>query len=750
MPEPERLDLLKFFATDNLSHLNGPITIPRVDFPKVFNEIRKRYPTHAIQDLMRSFLKVVFLSTLPHFEKNIIKSILANCNNSDGIYYDSHYSYFFSGDSTFQHFRCRWWNRVSINKRGDSLFSLVRTIKGCSDFEAFFYVSKILHVDLSEHDVVQYQSLNDENFVRESHAYPVTEKNNAGTLYGSLDKEYTFENDHGRLSFKLQVWNRDNELYQLFYSLQHCDRTGDKEWKFISPPIKYLIFNRHLIYKLKNNDVHIHDDIDRSDSSCSGVSIINTWSGDFSISSLLDWDFLKGRDVTYLFDEYNLKSTMICFQLIDKFSKLKTQLKLRPVSNGLHQKNYMIDAGHGNTSPDFKNVGDLQVNNLYSLVNAKGDIAIDDFYKFAKNYHNIDLKQEEIEVESYPTTISDLERIQTDTSFMVDPLFREGAYVLITAKQKVGKSFFAIDISYMIAAGGSIKDWLSAKNPYKVLYIDSEMPTDGFKERIVSLQYNYNEKNLINENFSFRLLRDRGIKLDLTTPKDQEFVEGWIKGHKFIVFDNLDGLTNDAALYSKSWGLASSWFKSLTSRGITVFLVHHENEAGGKRGTGKITDDVDLSIVLKKPADCPKGKSIIEFHIMDARYLYGKSCDSFVIEYCTENNETKRTIRPFNADSKDYEKNVVPSGIKPQSGLEDLKSALLNPTRHAEKWYIQAGMFIIKGMPGRSKGTVGKRLKEFCESGLLIRKGIKQDAKYVLKVNLAEYCKMYEPPNPFG
>ena len=228
MSESEPVNLPHIFNLRHLSQLHGPINITPVDLSGVFNEIRTRYPTHAIQDLMRSFWKVIILSELPQFEENIIKTILVKCQKHEGFYYDSHYGYLFKADSAMQQVSGHWWTREVNSKHGDNLFSLVRTIKGCSDWEAFFYVSKILDVDLSEQDVVQYQSLEGETFVRESHAYPVNEKHNASTLFGNFAKEYTFNNDHGCSSFKLQVWTRDTESYQLFSSLQQCDKTEEK------------------------------------------------------------------------------------------------------------------------------------------------------------------------------------------------------------------------------------------------------------------------------------------------------------------------------------------------------------------------------------------------------------------------------------------------------------------------------------------------------------------------------------------
>ena len=69
----------------------------------------------------------------------------------------------------------------------------------------------------------------------------------------------------------------------------------------LPPKYEDMIYNRHLIDQNNYKEVHIHDDIANTHFSNSNSST-GTWAGDLSICSKLDWSFLQGRDVRYIFD----------------------------------------------------------------------------------------------------------------------------------------------------------------------------------------------------------------------------------------------------------------------------------------------------------------------------------------------------------------------------------------------------------------------------------------------------------------
>ena len=680
---------------------------------------------NKLQDIYRSFFKVILLSKI--HEKIILKTLLTNCKIVKNILHDSRFCYCLKSDNINGPYREEWWTSDSLLKC-KGIYTLIKFIKQCSDVQALYFVANIFNISFYDHNVSQYNCFSYDSIVM---------------LLGKPVIIYFFCNERGSRSFGLLEWHINDERIQLFSALYSDKKTKEMLWRLIIPPYKYMIYNRYKIEIFNLYTVCIHDDIADTVFSDKDTAI-GTWAGDLSISKKLDWSFLEGRTVYLIFDKFNLNSIKVMHDVICKLNLIDCAFGLYPVSDKDYSNNYS-----GFSEEKKKSISSLTLNNRYIFT-----MRIDEFYDFAKINHGLCLNQVWKKDKSFPTTIRDLDNINIDTSFMVNPLFKEGAYVLITARQKVGKSLFAIDISYMLATGELMTDRLSAKKPYKVLYVDSEMPVNEFKERTISLKANYDKKDLIDYNFNFIIGKSLNFSLDLTTKKSREFIDDLIQDSKFIVFDNLDGLACGTSLNASKWEKVSSWLKFLTSRGITVLLVHHENNDGKPRGTGKITDDVDLSIALKRPEDCPSGRTIIEFKIIDARYLYGKQLDPFIIEYVTENNETKRTIRQFCADLKDNDKQIIASEKKSITSHQYLEREILDPVRHSEKLYVQPGMFIINrktcvvGSAGKSKGTITKILNKLCESGLLIKTGKKpQNTRYVLRGNWGNYCKAYPLPD---
>lgn len=705
-------------------------TVDDFDINICFSIFKEKYKDKLFQDIVRSFLKVVCL--WPESEKKILQALfLKNDNHNKSIYWNSDYYYCHKKGHDNSHVPGQWWT-ADCSLKGNDLFSLVKSINRCSDYEAFLFAADILEVDLLESKVVQFQKSKGITFIPNCISYPsYLFRLKIIFIFSDEPIEYIFHNDKGSPSFKLLEWRSESQRVYIFLTIYEDNKSRIRTWEYMFPSkYSYMIYNIHYITNHKRKTVNIHDDISEAKFSNSLYSI-GTWAGDISIYSKLDWSFLKGRNVSYLFDKENILSIQIGSKLIQTFNDHGITLKLFPrvwPTVYIHNGNNKTRACEYPSWPE--------------------EMTLKKFYKYAEYRHNLDLKPKAKINKSFPTTIRDLDNIEIDTSFMVNPLFKEGAYVLITARQKVGKSLLAMDISYMLSTGESIGSRLIPKKQYNVLYVDSEMPINEFKNRIIALKELYVKKEYIDDNFNFINGQSLDFRLDLTKKKTIEFIEQQIKNTKFIVFDNLDKLAFGASINANKWDIVSSWFKSLTKRGITVFLIHHENNDGKPRGTGKITDDVDLSIALKKSLDCPKGKTIIEFHIMDSRYLFGDQCDSFIIEYCTEENKTKRFIRHFDADLNNNDKTFGSSEINSNPRSADIVSEILNPAIHDEKGYVKIGTFIVNGKhkSGKSRSTIKNIIKDLCKSGQLIKTGVKQDAKYWLKENHDKYHESPQQP----
>ena len=57
---------------------------------------------------------------------------------------------------------------------------------------------------------------------------------------------------------------------------------------------------------------------------------------------------------------------------------------------------------------------------------------------------------------------------------------------MVYAARGVGKTFFALNVAYAVASGGSFLNW-SAPKPRGVLYIDGEMPAVAMQERLANI-----------------------------------------------------------------------------------------------------------------------------------------------------------------------------------------------------------------------------------------------------------------------
>jgi putative DNA primase/helicase len=87
----------------------------------------------------------------------------------------------------------------------------------------------------------------------------------------------------------------------------------------------------------------------------------------------------------------------------------------------------------------------------------------------------------------------------------------------------------------------------------------------------------------------------------------------WRKDAKSLMLDNgiqLVALDNIASLApgldensKKDWDPINQWLIDLRFSDITVALLHHENKAGGQRGTSAREDNIDSTISLVRPHD---------------------------------------------------------------------------------------------------------------------------------------------------
>jgi putative DNA primase/helicase len=73
---------------------------------------------------------------------------------------------------------------------------------------------------------------------------------------------------------------------------------------------------------------------------------------------------------------------------------------------------------------------------------------------------------------------------------------------------------------------------------------------------------------------------------------------------KLWVIDNLASLTSGLDENKKQdWDPINSWLMELRFAGISTIMIHHEGKDGRQRGTSAREDNLDISMMLKKPHD---------------------------------------------------------------------------------------------------------------------------------------------------
>jgi putative DNA primase/helicase len=193
---------------------------------------------------------------------------------------------------------------------------------------------------------------------------------------------------------------------------------------------------------------------------------------------------------------------------------------------------------------------------------------------------------------------------------ILSPFMPEKSLSMIYAAPGIGKTYMALNIGLAISNGWEMfgGKWKVAE-PCKVLYVDGEMGTESFQERILGLcghntppyEIKY-EDNFFSYNAS---LQENPIP-DVSTLDGQFKIESLLQrlgDVKLLILDNLSclcrvGSDNDA----ETWTPVQEWLIRLKSSGTSVLLIHHANKTGGQRGSSRKEDVLDSVLTLTRPS----------------------------------------------------------------------------------------------------------------------------------------------------
>ena len=216
---------------------------------------------------------------------------------------------------------------------------------------------------------------------------------------------------------------------------------------------------------------------------------------------------------------------------------------------------------------------------------------------------------------------------------ILNPILPEQGLVMLYAPRGIGKTHVALWMAYTIACGGEmfLGKWKCEK-PYKVLFVDGEMPASTLQMRLSSIVAS--SENELEDVDNLKIItpdcQELGIP-DLSTLPGQEWLEPHLEGINLLILDNLSSLCRSGRENeSESWNPLQGWLLKLRKAGISVLFVHHAGKGGNQRGTSKKEDILDTVIVLRKPNDYdPKEGARFEVHYEKARGFYGDEAKPF-------------------------------------------------------------------------------------------------------------------------
>jgi hypothetical protein len=183
-----------------------------------------------------------------------------------------------------------------------------------------------------------------------------------------------------------------------------------------------------------------------------------------------------------------------------------------------------------------------------------------------------------------------------------EPVYLLGSWLtttsrtLLVAETGLGKTNFGIALAMAVAAGAPFLHW-GARRPCRGLYIDGEMSSRLFKERLEDGVARLGEVPA-----GFFALSHEDIEgfAPLNTPAGQACVEKIIEkigGVDFIVFDSIMCLVAGDMKDEEPWQQALPWIRSLTKRSIGQLWIHHTGH-DATRSYGTKTREWQLDTVM--------------------------------------------------------------------------------------------------------------------------------------------------------
>lgn len=256
--------------------------------------------------------------------------------------------------------------------------------------------------------------------------------------------------------------------------------------------------------------------------------------------------------------------------------------------------------------------------------------------------------------------------------FIISPVIPCQGLVMVYAMRGIGKTHFALHLSYAVATGQMVFRW-KAVTPRRVLYLDGEMPASAMQERLAGIVASYPREPL--PGFMRIITPDMqpDFMPNLATPEGQAALAPFLEGVDLLIVDNIATLCRyGRENESEGWLPVQEWILSLRRRGISALLVHHANKGGGQRGTSSREDVLDTVISLRRPQDYrPEEGARFEVHLEKARGIIGDDAKPFEAKLVQDGDALVWACRDIEEVEIETVKRLLAEGLKVPDIVEE-------------------------------------------------------------------------------
>ena len=240
-----------------------------------------------------------------------------------------------------------------------------------------------------------------------------------------------------------------------------------------------------------------------------------------------------------------------------------------------------------------------------------------------------------------------LSREFSPRKFILNELLQQSGLAMVYAWRGLGKTWFALELGYAAATGGSFLKW-TADRPYRVMHICGEMVATDLRDRLAKIVAAHGNGAQSPGNYQILSadLHENGLP-DLASSEGQAALERVLGDTELLILDNVStlfraGVENEA----ESWLPVQNWLLRLRRQGRAVVIIHHAGKGAQQRGTSRREDILDLTLHLRAPDDYdPTEDARFEVHFEKGRGLTGKAKEPFEAKLETRDGKAAWTTR---------------------------------------------------------------------------------------------------------